>query len=63
MQPLTGEIVTLKNVFTLNLETKPTSTVYWLTLYDHVSTVGLSFGLGLFIMSVAFLLLVNVNQT
>ena len=35
MQPLTGQIVTLKNVFTLNLETKITSSVNWIPLYDH----------------------------
>ena len=35
MQPLTGQIVTLKNVFTRNLETKITSSVNWLPLYDH----------------------------
>ena len=41
MQPLTGEIVTLKNVFTRNLETNITFSVNWLPLYDHFQTVGL----------------------
>ena len=35
MQPLTEQIVTLKNVFTRNLVTKITSSVNWLPLYDH----------------------------
>ena len=33
MQPLTGQIVTLKNVFTRNLATKITSSVNWLPLW------------------------------
>ena len=41
MQPLTGQIVTLKNVFTRNLETKITYSVNWLPLYDHFPTVSL----------------------
>ena len=69
MQPLTGEVVTLENVFPRNLETKTTSSVNSLTSFDHFPTcfehVGLSFGfgLGIFIMFVAFLLLVIVNKT
>ena len=41
MQPLTGQIVTLKNVFTRNLETKITPSVNWLPLYGPFPTVGL----------------------
>ena len=41
MQPLTGQIDTLKNVFTRNLETKIASSVNWIRLYDHFPTVGL----------------------
>ena len=64
MQPLTGEIVTLKNVISRNLETKTTSYVNSLTIYDHFPTVGLSFGFGLgLFMFVAFLSLVIVNKT
>ena len=44
-----------------NLETKTTSSVNSLTIYDHFPTVGLSFCLGLFNMFVVFLLLVIVN--
>ena len=34
IQPLTVQIVTLKNVYTRNLDTKITSSVKWLPLYD-----------------------------
>ena len=33
MQPVTGQIITLKNVFTWNLETKITPSVNWLPLF------------------------------
>ena len=38
---LTEQVVTLKNVFTRDLQTKITSSVYSLFLYDHSTTVGL----------------------
>ena len=41
MQPLTGQIVSLKNVFPRHLATKISSSVNWLPLYDHFPTVGL----------------------
>ena len=41
MQPLTGQIVTLKNVYTWNLETKITSSANWLPFYDDFPTVSL----------------------
>ena len=69
MQPLTVEIVTLENVFPRNLETKTTSSVDLLTSFDHFPTcfehvdLSFGFGLGVFIMFVAFLLLVIVNKT
>ena len=37
MHPLTGQIVTLKNVFTRILENKITSSINWLPLYDTLS--------------------------
>ena len=39
VQPLTGHIVTFKNVFTRNWDTKITSSVNLLPLYDHFPTV------------------------
>ena len=41
MQPLTRQIVILKNAFRWNLATKITSSVNWLPLYDHFPPVSL----------------------